>query len=169
MRLALLLVLLLLPATAHASDPPPATDAHPGLPFDPPTIPEGDDVRLTLRQGATTPFAGVLFDPPTLTRWTNRILWLQYRLTLEHDLHVRIEDTLQASHLQHVATLEQSYTRELDWTKTELTQCRADLRDTRAALARATAHPWRSFGLGMGTGAALILGAVITGAVLAHQ
>lgn len=168
MRVLLTLLLVLgLPVVAQATDPAP--DAHPGLPFDPPDIPEGEEVRLTLRQGAQAPFSGVLFDPPTLTRWTNKILWLQYRLTLEHELHVRTEDTLRASFDRYAATVEQSYARELQWNQTELTQCRTNLETSTRSLARATAHPWRTFGAGMGIGATLILGAVITGAVLAHH
>lgn len=159
----LVLLLWILPAAALADDP------HPGAPFTAPEIPPGDDVRVVLRAGERAQFEGVLFDGLTLTRWTNRVLWLEGRLQLEHEMHVAIEAAILAATERYELTLRQSFEREMGWLNAELDRTRTDLEAARQRAAALEERPWyRSFGFGMSLGAAVVIGGAVLGAVLTN-
>lgn len=150
--------------SAAAQTPAPAADPHPGVPFAAPSIPPGPDNRVVLHARELAPFEGILFDPTTLVRWTNRILWLESRLHLEHELHVTSEDAARAAFDRQLSTVVASYEREAAWNRGEQERLTADLTATRAHVARLERRPWyRSFGFGMGLGAGLVLTAGILG------
>lgn len=143
-------------------------EPHPGTPFTAPEIPPGDDVRVVVRAGERAPFEGVLFDGATLSRWTNRIQWLQQRLQLEHQMHLEIESAAAEATARYDLNVRQSFEREMNWLNAELDRTRQDLDTMRTRAQELEDRPWyRSFGFGLALGAGVVIGAGVVGAVLA--
>lgn len=157
----LLILMTLMPALGHCQEP------HPAAPMATPSEFLLPDLRLELRRGTAAPYDGILFDAPTLVRWTNRVLWLENRLRLEHDLHLQLEAATRTSHEALVLQLTTSYERELTVNRALLEDTQEDLERARrriATLERRPAH--RAFSVGLGLGASLSLTAGFVGALL---
>lgn len=167
---------------AHAVDPPPLVPDAPAVsppapagtslrepPLEPPDIPPGPEVRLSLTRGTAAPFEGVLLDPATMVRWTNRILWLQNQLRAQYDAHLAFEEATRVSYERYSIAVEQSHFRETEWQNAErerLIQEAERLRTRITALERRPPH--RAFAIGFGLGAGAILLSTLVGVWIGH-
>lgn len=148
MRALLVVMLCLLPATAHAQDEETRS---------PPPFPPGEDVITALEANERAPHAGMLLDTNTAIRWTNRLAWFQNELRLVTRSDSDILAAVRRSHQTELDIASSSYTREIDG-------LRQDLREQAQAFARSQDQPFFdtfTFGLIVG----VVVSAVLVGLV----
>lgn len=157
--LAALAFLALAPAASLAQD---AEDALPRAP----DVPAGDDVMEALSAGDEASFEGILLSTDTAIRWTNRIGWYRHELRLTLDEWTTRERAMTASHERELTLVRESFEREIDGLRTDLT---ASVERYEAELAEARRDPpfyetW-GFAFGMGVLVTGVLVGVVAGLV----
>jgi len=124
--LVLNLVLLLTASNLQAQDAPP-------------DIPPGEDRIEYHQEGDPAQYEGMLLDLDTSIRWTNKLRWYQFRLTLiDSEMQERLDAT-NRSWERRLSLVEESYTREIEGLRTDV---RAQATTFAEELAEAQDTPW---------------------------
>jgi hypothetical protein len=163
MRVVLVLLIVLIPATTSAQDVVPRRlQALQEVP-EAPVIPPGSDEIQPLARGDRAPFSGMLLSTDTAIRWTNALRWWPEVFRLRVSEFGDVVEAVEASQQHRLRIVESSYQREIQGLRT-------DLRQTTERLARAHSRPWYdtvAFGLVVGVVVAVLLGGVAAGLAIA--
>jgi len=152
MRLVVLMLALLVSATAQAADDKPVHNPHPPI-MD---VPPGDDVIVVAEKGKPAPISGQLFSQETALRWANWIDQYRQRLVLD----VAYEKEVCRVELEHRDTLVGIEQTRADALGIDLNKRLVRSEQRNADLQDSINNPsfWRSMEFG------IILGAVVTAA-----